>query len=318
MIHFLRLIRPINLLMIAITMYSLGGFLDVVYSDFNESVFLIQTLRFFLLVLSVVLIAAAGNIINDYFDVETDEVNRSEKVVINRYIKKKQAFAFYIIFNGIGFLISIYLSLEFGNFAYIFIHTLSITLLWYYSKYLKKMFVIGNVVVAFLTAIVPVLVGVFYQNYWGHIELKSTPIFHLDKYDCFPLYLSFGFGIFAFLFNWTREMIKDMEDVQGDLVIKARTLPIVFGLKKTRTIVLVFLILILGASFPVLLFWSNDRVDGIAVFPLLLSAIFTIYTVFILSFPITHKRLKLADLGMKTAMIFGMFLPLFWMFLIMK
>src|SRR5690554_2454066 len=155
MIHFLRLIRPINLLIIAVTMYSVGGYLDIVYAEFNDGIMLIQTFNFFLLVISTVMIAAAGNIINDYFDVRADRVNRPEGTIIMKHIKRRWAIVYHWVLNFIAFGIAIHLGLVLDTFWYVFIHLLSINLLWVYSMQLKRTLVIGNVVIALLTALVP-------------------------------------------------------------------------------------------------------------------------------------------------------------------
>src|SRR5690554_4332822 len=103
MIHFLRLIRPINLLIIAATMYSIGAYLDAIYSPINEGEMIIQSFNFFLLVISTVMIAAAGNIINDYFDVRADRINRPEGTIIMTHIKRRWAIVYHWVLNFVAF-----------------------------------------------------------------------------------------------------------------------------------------------------------------------------------------------------------------------
>lgn len=318
MIHFLRLIRPVNLLIIAVTMYSIGGYLDVVYSDFNDGKMLIQTFNFFLLVISTVFIAAAGNIINDYFDVRADRINRPERTIITKYIKRRWAIVFHWILNFVAFGIAIYLGLVLDTFWYVFIHLLSINFLWFYSMQLKRTLVIGNVVIALLTALVPVLVGIYYQDYFKAITLDSAHPFHLNSYALFPVYLGIGLGIFAFVLNLTREIVKDMEDVEGDLVLKARTIPIVYGLQKSRSIAIGFVLITMALSVPILWFWQTGYIDGIALAPLLLSALSAIFSLLVLVRPITDKSLKMVNSGIKLTMVFGMILPLYWLLQLMQ
>lgn len=313
MIHFLRLIRSVNLLIIAVTMYSVGGYLDIVYAEFNNGIMLIQTFNFFLLVISTVMIAAAGNIINDYFDVRADRINRPERTIIMKHIKRRWAIVFHWALNFVAFGIAIHLGLVLDTFWYVFIHLLSINFLWFYSMHLKRTLVIGNVVIALLTALVPVLVGIYYQDYFRTVIIEEAYPFHLNNYKFFPLYIGFGFGLFAFILNWTREIIKDMEDVKGDLVLKARTIPIVYGLKKSRSIAIIFVLITMTLTIPIVWFWKTGYIDGIALLPLIMSAISSIFTLFVLFRPINNKNLKTANLGIKFTMIFGMILPLFWL-----
>jgi len=314
MIHFLRLIRPVNLLIIAVTMYSVGGYLDIVYADFNHGTMLIQSFNFFLLVISTVFIAAAGNIINDYFDVRADRVNRPERTVITKHIKRRWAIVFHWILNFVAFGIAIHLGLVLETFWYVFIHLLSINLLWFYSMQLKRTLVIGNVVIALLTALVPILVGIYYQDYFKEVMIESAYPFHLNSYVFFPVYLGVGLGVFAFVLNLTREIVKDMEDIKGDLVIKARTIPIVYGLRKSRSIVVFFMLITIALTIPIVWFWKTGYIDGIALAPLVLSALSALFSLVILLQPINDRNLKTADLGIKLTIIFGMILPLFWIF----
>src|SRR5690554_3838098 len=291
MIHFLRLIRPVNLLIIAVTMYSVGGYLDLVYAESNEGLLLIQTFNFFLLVISTVFIAAAGNIINDYFDVRADRVNRPDRLVITKHIKRRWAIVFHWILNFVAFGMAIHLGLVLETFWYVFIHLLSINLLWFYSMQLKRTLVIGNVVIALLTGLVPVLVGIYYQDFFKTVTLDSAYPFDL---------------------NLTREIIKDMQDIKGDLIIKARTIPIVYGVKKSRSIAVGFVLINMALSIPIVWFWQTGYIEGMALAPLFLSALFAIFTLVILLNPITDRNLKTANLGIKLTIIFGMLLPLFW------
>src|SRR5690554_8055946 len=96
---------------------------------------------------------------------------------------------------------------------------------------LKRTLVIGNVVIALLTGLVPVLVGIYYQDFFKTVTLDSAYPFHLNGYQFFPVYLGITLGVFAFVLNLTREIIKDMQDIKGDLIIKARTIPIVYGVR---------------------------------------------------------------------------------------
>ena len=156
--HFFRLVRPINLLVIVLTMGVFHYYLHsqqlsifeyyVILPVPNQiggiqnlgGVNLFLNIHFILLLISTTLIAAAGNIINDYFDVKADRINKPEKVIIGIHIKRRWAIILNWIFNSLAFLISLYLSWKFQNVWLIGIPLISINLLWFYSMYYKRKF----------------------------------------------------------------------------------------------------------------------------------------------------------------------------------
>ena len=256
MIHFIKLTRPINMCIIALTMYGIGWFYDGLFE--NPS-FGIESFEFFLLVFSTTLIAAAGNIINDYFDVKADRVNRPHSVIIGKHIKRRVAIVTHVLLNTIAFGIAIYLSAVKETIGFVIIHLMSINMLWFYSMYFKRKFLIGNVIVATLTAFVPLLVGYYYLNEMNtHPDIVTNFNDALVAISAFFMVLVSSFVIagFAFLINLGREIIKDMEDVEGDKALKAKTLPIVLGQNSAKwaaTAILglaTMLILIIIWSFP--------------------------------------------------------------------
>jgi len=319
MIHFLRLIRPVNLLIIAATMYSVGAYFDVVYNPFHEGEFLIQTFNFFLLVISTVFIAAAGNIINDYFDVRADRINRPEGTIIMKHIKRRWAIVFHWILNFVAFGIAIHLSFTLNTFWYVFIHLLSINLLWFYSMQLKRTLVIGNVVIALLTALVPVLVGIYYQDYFRTTPIDSAYPFYLDNYQFFPIYVGIGLGVFAFVLNWTREIIKDMEDIYGDREMECRTLPIVWGIKAAKIIV----VSLIGITTFILLFINFAYIDfegtltlRYTLFGLILPFAWVIYLIIKAKHPVDYHRISML---IKFVMVLGLlYAPVFYFLLARK
>ena len=325
--HFLRLIRPINLLVIALTMYGMRiYFIPKIYTGHsgpkNPGS---EPLDFFLLVFSTVLIAAAGNIINDYFDVRADRINKPEKVIIDQHIKKRWAIVLHWSFNFLAFSIACYLSWRYKTFWYLFIHLLSINLLWFYSMYFKRKFLIGNVIIAGLTALVPILCGIhfleFIQSQHTHFPVTwsiDSPLhtgWALGSY--FNTFVVLVFAFYAGLLNLTREIIKDIEDVKGDLVIRAKTLPIVLGKRKTKLIAITLLILFLLTSVPFLLDgYFIYQVKFLKAFaPVLLIPIGIIFVIILLAQKEEAKNLKRADLLIKLLMVIGCCMPFYWYFL---
>ncbi|NVK48433.1 MAG: geranylgeranylglycerol-phosphate geranylgeranyltransferase [Cyclobacteriaceae bacterium] len=211
----LRISRPINLLLVAFTQLMTAYFL-IESSPAGTPV--LEDFRLYLLILSTLLITAAGYMINDYYDVKIDYVNRPEEVIIGKGIKRRVVLFLHTLFNfagiGLGWIVSPRIALV--NFFAAF-------LLWLYSNRLKREPFIGNLTVAFLTGLSVFLVAIYYQKN----EL-----------------LILTYAIFAFFLNLIREIIKDIEDRTGDRKHGCRTLPIVFGFRKTKQI-----IFIIAASF---------------------------------------------------------------------
>jgi len=321
--YFIRLIRPINLLIIAFTMYSTRMFLYIYEQTFKIDLFQSrnQEIDFFLLVFSTVLIAAAGNIINDYFDVKADRINKPEKLIITKHINKKWAILSHWILNGVAFMIAIYLSVRNDSFWYVFIHLLSINALWFYSMYFKRRPFIGNFIVAILTALVPILCGI---HFYTHNEFPtvvvsniSTPfsfwMFHLMSHGHFILILA----LFAFASNLAREIIKDIEDVDGDKLLHAKTLPILYGITKTKWIAS-FLLLLSPILFSLLYFLklpSDENLKGnlVLFIPVLAALILDLISILLLILAKNRKQLKRVDLLIKIAMLFGLILPFYWL-----
>src|ERR1700741_5386714 len=150
---FLKLIRIENLLIMVFTMCSIRYF--VIGSLLHRIYF--SELFFWTLVMSTFFIAAAGYIINDYFDYKTDSINRPDTVVIDKVINRRFALLLHIIFSAIGFLLGAWLAYECFALRLVLFQILAIALLWFYSTNFKKQLLTGNIVIALLTAVIPVM-----------------------------------------------------------------------------------------------------------------------------------------------------------------
>jgi 4-hydroxybenzoate polyprenyltransferase len=188
-----------------------------------------------LLVLATVLIAAGGYILNDYFDVKIDEINKPEKLIIGRTFSKKQAMRLYQFFSIAGILMGLLLAWNLKSLSLGFIFIVVPGSLWFYSASYKRQFLIGNLLVSFLAALVVIVVAVvkidILKLEYGNLVLE-TPI-PGELYGWMG-----GFALFSFLTTWIREIVKDMEDQPGDAELECRTMPIVWGIRKTKFFVL--------------------------------------------------------------------------------
>jgi 4-hydroxybenzoate polyprenyltransferase len=238
----LRLIRIQNLLIIAATQYMMRLFIVEPILAINGFVPQLDHFHFFLLVFSSMAITAAGYVINDYFDMKTDLLNRPDTVIVGKRITRRWAMAIHIILNSAGIFTGIYLCwfvdmLGFG-IAFIF----AAGLLWFYSTTYKRQFLVGNLIVAVFTAVVPFVVVVFevplLNREYGEIMI--------DRGMNFNNILAWvgGFSFFAFLATLIREIIKDVEDFEGDAAYGRNTLPIVLGIRTTKILVIILILLL--------------------------------------------------------------------------
>lgn len=199
-------------------------------------------IHFFLLSLSTVFIAAAGYVINDYFDVRIDAINRPGKVIIERVISRRAAILWHSTFNVAGFLLAFYLGYRQGNYAVVVVQLLCTVLLWFYSTTFKRRFVIGNVIVALLTALTVLTLAVYEPALYPHINFDLF-LHWKGRVLVNPFGVIMVYAYFAFMLTWMRELVKDMEDFKGDAEDGCVTMPIKIGLK--RSVYFVFLLGIL-------------------------------------------------------------------------
>lgn len=304
--HFLRLLRPINLAIIALTMYGTGWFLEFYTDCIGE----LWSVDFFLLVLSTVIIAGAGNIINDYFDIKADRVNKPERMIIGKYVKRRAAILSHWFFNLIAFSIAVYLSWKFETFWYVFAHFMAINFLWFYSTNLKRGFLLGNIVVAGLTALVPVLVGFYFYHLISIRELNSGAHYQtIHELIGSLVWIITGLAVFAFILNLAREITKDIEDIEGDKLLKAKTLPIVMGKNMAKYIVA--LVIGVGAILlsGVLVNYADILVSHLILG--LISLIFMVSAVIALFALNTDKGVRLTNNLLKLSMTAGLLVPVY-------
>ena len=185
--------------------------------------------QYVLLVLATVCIAAGGYIINNIFDVETDNENKPGNVIVGQFISETKAYNLYIGFTVIGVVMGFYLAnvINKPSFASLFI--IIAATLYFYATSLKQSLLIGNFIVALLLSVSVIIIGIF-DLYPVTFE-ENRPVMGL----LFGILLDFA--LFAFIINFIREIVKDLQDVNGDYNQGMNTLPIVFGVKRTAKLV---------------------------------------------------------------------------------
>ncbi len=194
---------------------------------------------FYLIVLSSVLIAAAGYIINDYFDLNIDQVNKPGKIVVDKLIKRRWAIVLHLLFSFTGIVISLYIGWRARSVIIPLGNTACVVLLWFYSTIFKKKLLIGNIIISLLTAwviLVLCLADWYDVTVAGYGEVKMQ----VDKI----LRIGFLYAGFAFIISLIREVVKDMEDIEGDARYGCRTMPIVWGIPVSKVFTAVWLVVL--------------------------------------------------------------------------
>jgi 4-hydroxybenzoate polyprenyltransferase len=235
---FLKLIRWPNLLFIALTQFLFVY--CVIMPVFVNSTVLpnVRGWIFVLICLSSVLIAAAGYIINDYFDLNIDQVNKPEKLVVDKVIKRRWTIFWHIVFSLVGVAIGFYVDYTTRIWLFGFSNAVCVFLLFIYSTSLKRRFLIGNILISLLTSWVILVVA--WCEYNHLIKINSG--LPADKI----LRDTFLYAGFAFVISLVREVVKDMEDIEGDRKYGCKTMPIIWGINATKVFVAVWLMVLTG------------------------------------------------------------------------
>lgn len=222
---FLKLIRSLNLIILAFTQYMCRYF---IIGKGTESIYEIATdWKFFLLVVSTVFVAAAGYIINDYYDVKIDLRNKPKRVVIGKVLHRRIALVSHFILNTLACVLAVFLGWKIFS-----IIALTTILMWFYANQLKRVALVGNILISVLTGL-SVYMPVFLYGTGQQTLL---------------LYASF-----AFFISLVREIIKDMEDIKGDEEFGCRTLPIIWGIRKTKNVIYTVSFLFIGIISMILI-----------------------------------------------------------------
>lgn len=260
-----------------------------------------------LLIIATLCLAAAGNIINDIYDVETDLVNRPNKVIVGKKVSEKTAYNLFIVFNVIGILIGFYLSHLVGRSGFFALFVIISALLYVYATYLKQTLLIGNIVVSALVAMSILIVGLF------ELLPAITPENQPTQLIFFKILLDYA--IFAFVINLVREIAKDLEDIDGDYKAGMNTLPIAIGRKRASKILFALsLVPLFGVIYYVYTYLYHQP---IAVGYFLLLVVAPLLYISVKSFSAkTKKEFHHISNILKLVMLFGMLSMVLYVFVL--
>jgi 4-hydroxybenzoate polyprenyltransferase len=284
----LKLVRVQNLFIVALTMVlmryaiiepilSILPFSAAGSTGAEQMVLQFAWYDFIILVLSTVFITAAGYVINDYFDIKTDLVNRG-KVIVGTVVSRRKAMMWHNILNVLGITGGFYVSYKIGYFWLGIFFLLISGLLYFYSATYKRQLLVGNIIVSILTAAVPFMVVVFdiapVYTYYSQIASDMPSLAIL-------FYWVGGFSVFAFLVSLAREMVKDMEDYEGDRAYGSNSLPVAMGMKGAKTVTVSIVAIIILLLLFVWYFHLNDLITilyigSVLILPLLIAVYFTV------------------------------------------
>lgn len=260
---YLQLIRYKNLIMIAIMqLIVLFCFLKM-----QEIPLALALWQYYLLVIATVCITAGGYIINDIFDQDADAINKPQKKVVGSKISENQAYNLYVGFTLTGVSIGFYLSNIIMRPAFVTVFILCAALLYLYATSLKQIVLLKNIIVSLLLAFSIIIIGLYMifpaTDYTNRDQMRTVFSVLVD------------FSIMAFMINFLREIVKDVEDVKGDYNHGVQTLPIILGIHRTLKLVfgLTFIPIVLILSYIYLnlfeLIYATVYLLGFVIGPLL-------------------------------------------------
>ncbi len=246
---------------------------------------LLPSYCFWLIVLATILITAGGYVINDYFDIKIDRINKPERIVVGDTISKENAMMIYYILTIVGVLLGLVVSFLIKSISLGFIFLAVPGMLWFYSSTYKRQFMIGNLIVALCCSLVPLTILVaesqMQLSSYGDLIRQTSVLQQLCAWVC-------GYAGFIFITTLIREIVKDLQDVEGDRQMECRTMPIVWGKRRTNIVLWVLsFVLIIGLGWFEMTYFKSAiksiNSQALSIFsPLNITIIFLIFVLTIL------------------------------------
>lgn len=293
----LNLIRWKNLLMIALGQIIIKYALFEPFKATFGVATTLNTFQFCLLVLATVCIAAAGYIINDIYDVETDSINNPDSLVVGKTISEATAYNWFFGFTIVGVALGFYLSHAIGRSGFFAIFVIISALLYIYSSYLKGIVFAGNLVISGLVAASIIIVGLF------DLMPAITSVNQDTQQTMFKIVLDYGW--FALMINFIRELVKDIEDTDGDYKAGYQTLPILLGRDRATKITFGLALIPLGFIIYYMVTYLYMNLYAVSYF---LAAVIAplMYAIIKLFTAESKSQLRHISSVLKIVMLFGM------------
>ena len=302
-IGFFRLIRVLNLFYIFLTQLFFYYFIIVPqHAILSFSQPRLNGVNFYMLAFASLFIAAAGYIINDYFDINIDRVNKPKRLVVDNVISRRWAMFFHFLFSLIGLALTAMVSMSLNNLVLFILNLFSVIVLWFYSTIFKRKLLIGNIIISILSA------WVVFVLYLCEMQIDINYALVKSNQSMLKIYqLAFVYAGFAFIVSLIREIIKDMEDIEGDQKYFCKTMPIVWGVLPTKLFVSVWMV-VLAALLIFLMGYAFLKsyfiLSGYVLFFLVSPLISMLFLLIKATNPEDFKRLSSR---IKFLMLFGIF-----------
>lgn len=238
--NILQLVRWSNLFFLGALIYVMEKWVVVPILD---DVAFGEQLPWYILLLiaaATILIAAGGYVINDYFDIKIDRINRPDQLIVTQYISKENAMRLSIGLSGVGMVCGLVAAWLLRSSTIAILFAIIPGLLWFYSSSYKRLLIIGNVTIALLSALSPMMVAL--ANV-AQLQLKYSTILPYTTLEHDIYAWVGGFSLFAFLLTWIREIVKDLQDQMGDRELECHSMPIVWGNIVTKIVVTALIVL---------------------------------------------------------------------------
>jgi 4-hydroxybenzoate polyprenyltransferase len=300
----LRTFRPLNLFIIALIFFLVRYciIMPAFITEYHNTGVFPQHMtkpEFFILLFATLMIAAGGYVINDVFDINIDAVNKPRKNAIGKSFSIESAkLTSYILFT-IGSIAGIALSFRLHVTAMGLLLPFSAVSLFMYSSHFKRRMLIGNFIIALLSALSVLLVAFFEPGFYPNIQFVLV------------------YAVFAFFISLIREIIKDAEDIDGDELAQCKTFPILFGIRKTKLLLSLLIVLNLAVIcyFLSIYFYHNTVIDFwylVAIFAIPFFALG-----YLVSAAEIKKDFQYASAFAKFVMLYGLLtmIPFYWYFL---
>lgn len=238
--NILQLVRWSNLFFLGALIYVMEKWVVVPILD---DVAFGEQLPWYILLLiaaATILIAAGGYVINDYFDIKIDRINRPDQLIVTQYISKENAMRLSIGLSGVGMVCGLVAAWLLRSSTIAILFAIIPGLLWFYSSSYKRLLIVGNVTIALLSALSPMMIAI--ANV-AQLQLKYNTILPYTTLEHDIYAWVGGFSLFAFLLTWIREIVKDLQDQMGDRELECHSMPIVWGNIVTKIVVTALIVL---------------------------------------------------------------------------
>jgi len=290
-VGFFKLIRFVNLFFIFLT--QVLYYYCIIIPNYAINVASkprLDNFNFFTLVLASILIAAAGYIINDYFDINIDRVNKPQRLIIDNTISRRWAMFFHFLFSLIGLVLTALVSKSLNNGLLFTLNLISVIILWFYSTIFKRKLLVGNIIISLLSAWVVMVL------YVCELQIDFNGVFLMSNQSMLKIYqLAVVYAGFAFIVSLVREIIKDMEDIEGDRKYSCQTMPIVWGIETSKLFVSVWIV-VLGAMLLFMMGYAFLKSFFVLSAYVLFFLIIPLFNMFLMLFrssqPSDFKRLS--------------------------